>query len=435
MDGSTLETVAKDRPFDPSRVAGTPISRQLVAEVSERLISIEHRQRVRQLPDQERYDRQLAALVCDLAHRYLFHGSAWITVEMSKVELAPAKRRAPFLTEKFRDLITTLAAPEVDLIELNKGYREAFGRKRSTIRAGTWLTRRIDELELTSDDLGCDPALKGDPLLLKSHKNNGKAVALELPKTEEVESLRLEMDEVNLWIAQANLGWIGDELTDGIDLGSRYLVRIFNNASLQFGGRLFHGFWMNLSKQARRDYLLIDDRQIVSLDFAQMGVSVAYAMVGQSAPDGDHYLISGYGPARRTGIKRILNALLSADSTLTRFPAGTRSLFPRSIKFQDVLKAISQRHPALVPLFGSSRALELQYIESQVILRALAILRDKGVVALPVHDCLLVADVHETLGSDAMKKAFTEVVKTECEVEVERSATVSASVDHPSVLS
>ena len=53
----------------------------------------------------------------------------------------------------------------------------------------------------------------------------------------------------------------------------RSLRRIFTKGCFDHGGRLFGGFWQELSKTARFDGLVINDEDIVELDYGQMGAA------------------------------------------------------------------------------------------------------------------------------------------------------------------
>lgn len=182
----------------------------------------------------------------------------------------------------------------MDLVELRKGDQQSRGGLRTTIRPSAWLIGRITELGLLLSDLGQDRALLGDSLELRGEKRKQfirgqvifRADTLPLPKSEDVTRMRREMDEINAWIAETDLSWWGDEEEAKVDLGKRFLRRIFNNGSFEAGGRLYGGFWQSMEKDIRLDGVLIDDQPVVSLDFAQSALRMAYAEVGAELPPG-----------------------------------------------------------------------------------------------------------------------------------------------------
>ena len=76
------------------------------------------------------------------------------------------------------------------------------------------------------------------------------------------------------------------------------------------------------------------------------------------------------------------------------------------MKLADALRAITEVHPALSPLLFQGRGLALMFTESEILVDALLRLLDKGIVALPVHDCLVVAESHIDAAREAMVEAF-----------------------------
>lgn len=428
MTQPTPEKPVSDRPFKPFRLAITSEVRELVREVLDLLNSAERRSKKRQATAQLIHQRAVSALTCDLVHLHLTQPEKWMAVELSKSALAPATRRAPFMTEKFAELVKSLAVPEVDLVELRKGDQQSRGGLRTTIRPSAWLIKRIAELRLDLGDLGQDRALLGEPLELRGKKFKqtigGKVVfradKLPLPKSEEVGGIRKEMDEINAWIADTNLSWEGEEIEGKVDLGKRFLRRIFNNGSFRAGGRLYGGFWQSMEKELRLEGLLIDDQPVVSLDFAQSALRMAYAEVGAQLPAGDLYAVTGLSKYR-SETKQIINALLSSDTLNTRFPRYTRGTMPKSWKFEHPYTLIANYHAPLVPLFGSASGLRFMHDESAVIIRVLLRLKASGIRALPIHDCVVVANSERevSIAKAIMEQAFEEVVGTPGIVEVE----------------
>jgi len=416
------------RLFNPCRLPIHTESLGLTREALDRLDAAERRCKKRMATAQLIHERAVTALTCDLVHLHLTKPTEWMAVELSKSALSPAQRRAPFMTEKFAELVKTLAVPEVDLVELRKGDQQSRGGLRTTIRPSAWLIRRIAELGLMLSDLGQDRTLLGGPLELRGEKCKQtignkvifRADQLPLPKSEEVTRMRKEMDEINAWIAETDLSWWGDEEEAKVDLGKRFLRRIFNNGSFQAGGRLYGGFWQSMEKDIRLDGVLINDQPVVSLDFAQSALRMAYAEVGAELPTGDLYAVRGLSKYR-SETKQIINALLSADTLHTRFPRHTRGTMPKSWKFEHPYALIADYHQPLVPLFGSAKGLGFMHAESEIIIRVLLRLKASGIRALPIHDCVLIANSAEAveIARVIMEQAFEEVIGMPGKVEVE----------------
>ncbi|OZB62906.1 MAG: hypothetical protein B7X39_20755, partial [Lysobacterales bacterium 14-68-21] len=204
------DSAPRDRAFDPSRIPVRPEIHQLIAEVLLQLEGSEDRRRKRTRSAQVIHEHAASALVCDLAHRHLAEPGGWLTVELTKALLSPTRRRAPFMTERFADLVKQMAA--CGLVEMQLGDQHQLGR-RTTIRASVALQRRMDELRVDFDGFGRDPQFLGEPLELRGPKTKrfiaGKVVLkgdkLPLPETPQVDCLRSQMQTINAWIASADL--------------------------------------------------------------------------------------------------------------------------------------------------------------------------------------------------------------------------------------
>ena len=432
MDGTPRDTTpdaSRDRHFDPSKIPAGPAADALVSDLLQLIADRESRQRARKPQDQALHVSMVRALVLDLADRALREPEGWLAVSLQVDQYTTRRRKASFLTGQFPALVKWLGQDR-QLIELRKGERSHFGAgKRTTIRAGTKLLELIEKLDLS--DIRRDPKLRGDPLVLRSPKLNGKAHDLRFPETDSTRAMRGEVEAINEWLMTADLWWAGDELEDNVDSGDRFLRRIFNNGEWHLGGRLFGGFWQGKKSEVRLECIRFGDQPAVSLDFGQMAVRTAYSMVGAEPPPGDLYYIPGRLQWNRDGVKRVLNALLACESIPKRFPAGTRSFFKGKWDFtDDVLSPLVRHHAPIARLFGTSRSLELMHRESDLLIKILLRLMGHGVVALPVHDCLLVGEKDQPIAQQVMEDTFRELLGMEGVVSVTRLTT---PVVNPSV--
>lgn len=418
------DSAPRDRAFDPSRIPARPEIHQLIAEVLLQLEGSEDRRRKRTRSAQVVHERAVSALVCDLAHRHLAEPGGWLTVELTKALLSPSRRRAPFMTERFADLVKEIAT--CGLVEMQLGDQHPLGR-RTTIRASVTLQRRMGELGVDFDCFGRDPQFLGEPLELRGPKTKrfiaGKVILkgdkLPLPDTPEVGRLRGQMRTINAWLAAADLSWEGSEK---LDPSQRFLRRIFNDGSLELGGRLEGGFWQRASGSDRLTSISIQGEPIASLDFAQSAMRMAYAQMGAEPPAGDLYGVPGLHPYR-SETKQILNALLSAGSERTRFPQNTRGQMPRNWKFERVYRAIARHHAPIEPLFGTGAGLRFMYQESEILIRTLLRLMELGIVALPIHDCVLVPVSAKEVAKGIMEEAFLEITGVPGVVDMEEGPT------------
>ena len=407
----------RDRPFDPSKTPATDTAREVVAAFLQMLACAETRQRARRGTDQSRYVAMASALVLDLAHLTLTLPGASLAVSLQKAFYASERRPADFLTEGFIDMVKRLSGfPNVLEVRLGfQGHGLGLGR-RTTVRPGTALLELFAEKRISLGDIGRNSELQGDCLVLKAPKVKGKSSYLPIPDNDLTRRLRSEVQSINAWIASADLLWQEYEGEAAVDAGDRFLRRVFNNGSFEAGGRLFGGFW---HRKDRVDRIFFGEECAVGLDYGQMGVRCAYALAGAEPPQGDLYAVPGL-ERHRDGVKKVLSALLAADRIPTRFPKGIRTegLFPRSWKMEDVFDPIANHHSAIRHLFGSSLCYRQMYEESCLVVEILLRLKEQGVVALPVHDGLVVGEDHVQLAEDAMREVFKNRIGLEAVVDV-----------------
>lgn len=377
------------RLFDPSKIPLEDTARELIAAFIALVERSEQRARARRPDDLECFRRAAGALVLDLAHWHLEQPDGWLFVSMSNWAYAPEERPAAFLRESFPALLRNLA--QVGVLELRKGSQGEFGTgKLSTIRAGAELKNLFDQLKVTREAIGRDPELQGDPIILRGEKVRGQSRDLPLPATPKVDLLRQEMHRVNRWLLEADIDWLSPvDSGPTPDLSKRFMRRVFTR-SLEECGRLYGGFWQDVSKLRRLSSLYIEGGYVVELDFGQIGIHVAYAHVGATPPSGDLYEVPGLYEYRGS-VKSLLNALLAVKQLPTRFPKGMGGALPRNIRFAMAVELIAKHHSPIAHLFGTSFYLVQQYMESHILLRCIHRMIEEEIFGLPNHDCLLVS--------------------------------------------
>lgn len=403
-----------DRPFDPYRLAVSQSARELVASLTKWIEHAEEhvgaRKRRRKAKDQASFEGIVAAVLCDAMHRELTSAGGWITIPFSKQILGQAGRySSPVLTKTLPDIVKRLAGGMVDALELSEGTRGYFGRgTRTRVRCGWNLRSEMQKYAISLADLGL--GRPSETIILKSLKA-GKVEAkwIDYDDSEVTRGYRRDLDRINQWIADADLTCfaVGPSGVE-IDEGDRLLRRYFNG-SFDSGGRLFGGFWQSLKKKQRQDDLLIDGESVVVLDYGQMGARIAYGMAGAAVPEGDLYRVSGLEPYR-DAVKQVFNALLFDETERRRLPMGTRKGIPDHITYRQVQQAIASKHHAIQHLFGTGIGLKTLFIESQVLVAVLLRLIDLNIVALPIHDAIIVAKQHADQARKVMQETFESIV-------------------------
>lgn len=356
-----------------------------------------------------------------MIHRAVTEPEGWIAVSLSKAILGRAGRySASALGKTLPDVLERLAAPGLALLELVKGHQRVFGPARqSTMRATPALLRRVEAAGIDLDDLGRETS--DEVIILKSARESvwDGGDWIEYEDTPTTRRYRDEVQRVNRWLEQADITFDPASAPERVvDESDRALRRYFNNGSFEEGGRLFGGFWINLSKKERHEGIEISGERVTSLDYSQMAPRIVYGLAGQVPPVIDAYTIPGF-ERHRPGVKKVFNALLYSTKTLARLPKGSKPLLPRGTKIGEVVQRLTMLHQPIARLFCTGIGYRGMFTESSILVAALLSLIDEGIVALPVHDALIVPRPAATLVTSIMLNTFKGVTGVEGMVEVD----------------
>ncbi|MNV13300.1 hypothetical protein D3C71_1039340 [compost metagenome] len=325
------------------------------------------------------------------------------------------------------------------LVDLDSAPSGTLGGRQSTIYPTGKFVSLMNEYGVGRRDIRKIPNRSDRPLVeLRGIKvdqwvqgqRKQKAPKLPWPDTQEAAVVLEEMHRINAWLASAEVDWFADP-EGNHDLFDRAVRRIFNNGSLQQGGRLYGGFWQQMKAEDRLECICLDEEPVASLDFCQSSVRMAYAEVGALPPDGDLYTIPSTGATlwanHRPEIKAVLNALLCTDHDVSRFPTGTRGSIPKHVKFEKLYGDIARYHAPIVELFGAGRGLVIMKKESDVLVGVLTELQEHGVHAFPIHDGILIPESKAELGMKIMADWFYRVTGAEAMIDCELSPPLSGT--------
>jgi hypothetical protein len=413
------EEEERDQPFNAYRFAASEGAKAIVAEAVRLLRNCEDyfglRQNKRRPRDRETFNLAVDAVLSDLMHHYVTGLDGDIYITRSNKVLGTRSRYRPRVYSKMLPYILDLMAkPEMAYVAQEIGVQVFGGRSRMTvIRPGKRLLSRIEEYEITSEDFGTHPGR--ETIILKRTKEDywDEGGFQEYDDTAQTDRFRAELDEINKWLAAADLGfdkavpW--SEAT--FDLSDRQLRRVFTQGRFDSGGRLFGGFWQSMSKEERRG-ILISGEEAVELDYGQAGPRILYGMAGHEPPSDDLYFIYGY-IAQRAGIKKVMNAMMFATDRLDRFPKETRKLFRRQDKIAEVVAEIERRHPLVQDHFHRGLGHDAQFIESEIMVDVLLRLKQSGVIALPIHDALMVPASKVSIAEEVMLSSFADKARVQ----------------------
>ncbi|MDB2380853.1 hypothetical protein N9W12_08225 [Luminiphilus sp.] len=205
-------------------------------------------------------------------------------------------------------------------------------------------------------------------------------------------------------------------------LDKKYIYRVFNNNSLEQGGRHYGGWWQTVPSEWR-PRIVIDEEPTVEIDYGQLHFRMLYRFEGsvRATTTSDLYQIDGIDPKHRDDNKSVYAAVLNTQSRnkmerlivknkrdgiwyTDGFPAGIHSA-------TDLLKILEAQHPQIEKYFYSGIGLSLQNTDSKIMHKVIMkLLIEHDVVALPIHDSVIVQGKYKNLLKDIMEEVYVEVM-------------------------
>ncbi|MEY9726268.1 hypothetical protein [Bradyrhizobium yuanmingense] len=399
--------------FDPQLRAKSAELQAAVRRLADTLLAYEaesgSRKRARKEPDAAKFYVAVEALACNLILLRATGSNSKLAVPRSHAVIWQGNA---VLGQHFLAAIDLLSAMSL-IAEGRRGYRFSDRAKmRSLIEP---LERLADHLPLAPPEWRAICQLD-DPVLviLKEGKDeDGNAGAIAYRETAQSKKFGNQVRSINRFLREADIEVTGQD-GSGLSLGKdgqiiapyrRSLRRIFNNGTWQHGGRLAGAaFWLSMER-AERQRIRIDGQRVAEVDYGQLFPRLAYVRAGAPQPEGDLYDVFGDGTGR-DGCKKLMNALLFAKGPLKNWPRDTRQHFPGRINLRTAVELITAKHAPIAHLFGKGLGFQLMRTESDMLIEVLTELAIAGVIALPLHDAVLVAESHAKVAHKAMTSVF-----------------------------
>ena len=401
--------------FDPLARAN---NKRLAAEIAafiELLLAAEQklklRERTRRPADHDNFALAVEALVCNLLLSSQANNAVLAVPRSHKMMWGKSRYRNAVYGEHFVGLLNLLSRLRF-VSELTRGYRFSNTLKQpTTIKPTKKFLRRFSISEARANWF--KQAEEPEVLLLRSSKDaEGVSSLIDYKETAATTKLRKEVRDINTFLATARISLSTQDGKASIDrdrnvigVHQRSIRRIFNNGSWNEGGRLFGGFWMNMERGQRFTSIRIDGQRIANVDFSALFPRLAYTLVKAKPPRGDLYDYQTV-PGDRDGWKKLTNALLFAAKPMKSWPTETKDYFSSEVKLSAAIGAIKEKHAPIAAFFEQGVGYHLMRIESDILIQILARLRDESIVALPLHDSVLVAKKFASRAKKLMEAEF-----------------------------
>jgi hypothetical protein len=408
----------RDRFFNPLRQAKTASAKALIADVMNQLQNYEShfglRKRTRKKRDLEIFNRQIDAIICEAVHRHLTGADKRIAVSLSNRHLGRKDSESKILNNTLSQNIKNLASPEMAFLELQAGNQKT--GEVTSFWAGKRLKTCINERKLTYLDLTLEKTKNVIELREKKAHGQAKGKLIKYPETELTTQYRDEMEQINAFLSDADICYQGEK---DIDDSRVELKRIFNNSSFEQGARLYGGFWISMKSIDLRD-ITIDDEWVIALDYGQMAIRLAYSLAKAPIHFKDAYILDRKTDSAREVIKKLMNIMLNAPTTKAWAAPKRLSAMQKDSDFQrNLILEIKEFHKPIAHLFGGQYGMKFMFLESEILIDVLLELNSKGIVALPIHDCILVKESAQKTAKEVMLRVFKQHTNLDATVAVE----------------
>lgn len=208
-----------------------------------------------------------------------------------------------------------------------------------------------------------------------------------------------------------------------------YLHRVFNG-SLSRGGRFYGAAHQTMKKQYRQR-ITIDGEPTVELDYSALHPSLLLWRTGGALSADPYTEIAGKAGITRELVKALLLRLINSEnvsdfcrvvtssgneSKKAEAEAGRAEDWfipgvPTGYKGADFVKDVEATFPTLAGKFGGEIGLELQHLDSNLMADVLAKCLKVGIIALPVHDSVIVPESRSDEAREIMQSCYQDMTR------------------------
>jgi len=322
-------------------------------------------------------------------------------------------------------------------LDLRKGYHSAEGSRRSRVKILRPLRDWLSRYDSYAPQI--DRKAPKKAVLVKDENKETIIPPVSMERQiaiyeEELRSINqmLERTSIDLFINDHEVEELNDRMSDNaeadpfqhfkLDLTQRYLKRVFNNSSLEQGGRFYGAWWQSIPSEYR-SLISLNGDYVVELDYSTIHMHLLYALSKATCPLEDHYIFGRLTKDFRSQTKKMMNILINAKSEDSAIKAAKdQELFkagmPEGIDtIEAYVEEIYSYHDPIKKYFGTGYGVHLQFLDSQIALRVMQRMYPKP--CLPVHDSFVVRSRQEKKLNKVMNEEFTAVTSVKAGIKSE----------------
>ena len=322
-------------------------------------------------------------------------------------------------------------------LDLKKGYRAAAGSRRSRVKILRPLRDWLRNYDLYAPQI--DRKAPKTAVFVKDDDKESIVPPASMQKQIAIYeedllpiNLMLERTSIDLFINDHEVEELNDRMSDKAEVDpfqqfkfdptQRYLKRVFNNSSLEQGGRFYGAWWQSIPSEYR-PLISLNGDYVVELDYSTIHMHLLYALSKATYPLEDHYVFGRLIKDFRSQTKKMMNILINAKSQDSAIRAAKdQELFeaglPEGIDTIDAyVEEIYSCHDPIQKYFGTGYGVHLQFLDSQIAMKVMQRMYPEP--CLPVHDSFVVRSRQEKKLNKVMNEEFTPVTSVKADIKSE----------------
>lgn len=200
-----------------------------------------------------------------------------------------------------------------------------------------------------------------------------------------------------------------------LDTSNQSYHRVFSNGSWKEGGRYYGPWWQYIlnddEKIELRQYLLINNKQTVELDYSSVHLHLLYNKENKVCDNNnDAYTLRGLEHKRAFVKKAILIAInLKSDRYFSQTVANAlkdHPQFEKGFSYKNMLKLFKDHHPDIAHYLFTGIGIKLQNTDSKISEYIIKRMTNKSIPVLNIHDSFIVERKQQQQLKQIMIKAF-----------------------------